>query len=111
MRRILIENARRKQRLRHGGNHQKGALTPDQLAIEPPSDDILALDEALVELARIDPSKAEIENLRDFLGLARERVAQALDISPATARRNWIYAKSRLFRRILDSNCTFFFIF
>ena len=78
MRRILIENARRKQRLRHGGNHQKADLMPDELAIEPPTDDILALDEALVELAKTEPSKAEIVNLRYFAGLDLRLFSQSI---------------------------------
>ena len=100
MRRILIENARRKQRLKHGGNLQKSDLTPDELAIESPTDDIFALDEALTELARTEPDKAEIVKLRYFAGLTLEQAAKVLDVSPATANRYWVYAKAWLFRRI-----------
>jgi RNA polymerase sigma factor (TIGR02999 family) len=100
MRRILIENARHKQRHRHGGNHQKADLTPDELAIEPPTDDIIALDEALTELAETDPNKAEVVKLRYFAGLTLEQTAEVLNVSPATAKRYWVYAKAWLFRRI-----------
>jgi len=100
MRRILIESARRKQRLRHGGNHQKVDLIPDDLAIEPPSDDLLALDEALTELAEKDVAKAELVKLRYFAGLTLEQASQVLDISPSTAQRYWVYAKAWLFRRV-----------
>ena len=100
MRRILIENARRKKRLKHGGNHQKADLTPEELAIDSPAEDILALDEALAELAKTDPDKAEIVKLRFFAGLTLAQAAQVLDISPTTANRHWVYAKAWLFRRI-----------
>jgi len=102
MRRILIENARRKQRLRHGGDRQKADLSPDDLAIEPPADNIIALDEALTDLAKTEPSKAEVVKLRYFAGLTLEQAAQVLDISPATAKRHWVYAKAWLFRRIQE---------
>ena len=102
MRRILIENARRKQRLRHGGDCQKVDLPQDALAIEPPSNNLLALDEALTELEKVDPTKAELVKLRYFAGLTLEQAAQALDISTATAQRYWVYAKAWLFRRISD---------
>ena len=100
MRRILIESARRKQRMRHGGNHQQVDLLPDDLAIEPPSDDLLALDEALTELAEKDVAKAELVKLRYFAGLTLEQAAQVLDISPSQAQRYGVYAKAWLFRRI-----------
>jgi RNA polymerase sigma factor (TIGR02999 family) len=100
MRRILIENARRKQRLRHGGKQEKVDLSEVALAIEPPSEDLIVLDKALTELAKIDQSKADIVKLRYFAGLTLEQAAEALDISPSTAQRRWIYAKAWLFRRI-----------
>ncbi len=100
MRRILIENARRKQRHRHGGDLQRADLTPDELAIAPPTDDLLALDEALSELAETDPNKAEVVKLRYFAGLTLEQAAQVLDVSPATAKRYWVYAKAWLFRKL-----------
>jgi RNA polymerase sigma factor (TIGR02999 family) len=100
MRRILIENARRKKRLRHGGDLKQADLVPGDLAIEPPAGDLLALDEALTELADKDPPKAEVVKLRYFAGLTLEQVAQALDISPATAKRHWVYAKAWLFRKM-----------
>jgi len=102
MRRILIESARRKQRLRHGGDLQKADLIADDLAIEPPADNIIALDEALTELTKTDPNKAEVVKLRYFAGLTLEQVAQALDISPATAKRHWVYAKAWLFRKMQE---------
>lgn len=100
MRRILIDNARRKQRLRHGGEQEKVDLNEIVLAIEPPSEDLIVLDKALTELAEIDQSKAEIVKLRYFAGLKLEQAAEALNISPSTAQRRWVYAKAWLFRRI-----------
>ncbi len=100
MRRILIENARRKQRLRRGGGREKVDLKSEDLAIEAPSDDVIALDEALTELTEIDRAKAELVKLRYFAGLTLEQAARILDISPATAKRNWTYAKAWLYGRI-----------
>ena len=100
MRRILIENARRKQRLRHGGGHQKVDLNNEGLAIEAPSDDLIALDEALTKLAEVDKAKAELVKLRYFAGLTLEQAARLLNMSPATAKRQWMYAKAWLYGRI-----------
>ena len=71
MRRILIDNARRKQRLKRGGGQQKVSLKDAELAIEGPSDDLIALDEALVKLASIDKEKADLVKLRYFAGLTK----------------------------------------
>lgn len=100
MRRILIENARRKQRLKRGGEFQKAEMFDDNLAIEPPSDDLVALDEALTELASTDNIKAELVQLRYFAGLTLDEAAQVLEISPTTAKRHWSYAKAWLYRKI-----------
>ena len=100
MRRILIENARRKQCFRHGGNRRRVGLPEDGLAIESPSEDLLALDEALTELEAHDKAKADLVKLRYFAGLTLEQTAQALNISTATAQRYWVYAKAWLFRRM-----------
>lgn len=100
MRRILVENARRKQRLRHGGRQEKVDLNEVALAIEPPSEDLIALDKALTELSEIDQSKADIVKLRYFAGLTLEQAAEAQGISPSTAQRRWVYVKAWLFRRI-----------
>ena len=100
MRRILIESARRKQNLRQGGKHQKVDLIGEDLAIEPPSDNLLALDEALTELAQTEPDKAEIVKLRYFAGLTLEQIAEVLGISTATTERHWVFAKAWLFRKM-----------
>lgn len=98
MRRILVENARRKRSLRHGGGLQRVDL--DEAAITEPdervADDLIALDEALAKFARIDPLKADLVKLRYFGGLTIQQAAQALNISHATAERHWDYARSWL---------------
>jgi RNA polymerase sigma factor (TIGR02999 family) len=100
MRRILIDNARRKRSGRHGGRLQQVDLEADDLAIDGPSEDILALDEALSGLAQIDPAKADLVKLRFFAGLTLEQAAQMLDLSPTTAKRHWRFAKAWLYSRI-----------
>jgi len=100
MRRILIENARRKQRLKRGGEFQKAEMHDNCLAIEPPSDDLIALDEALTELANTDRVKAELVKLRYFAGLTLDEAALVLEISPTTAKRHWSYAKAWLYKKI-----------
>jgi RNA polymerase sigma factor (TIGR02999 family) len=101
MRRILVENARRKRRLRHGGAAQRVELAADLLASEQGSlDDVLAVDEALDHLAASDSSTAQLVKLVFFAGLTMEQAAQALSIAPRTAYRNWAYARAWLFRRL-----------
>jgi RNA polymerase sigma factor (TIGR02999 family) len=103
MRRILVENARRKQRLRYGGGHQRVALDDAHPAIEEPSDNLVAMDEALGRLAEEDPVKAELVKLRYFAGLTIEQAAKMLEISRATADRYWSYARAWLFHEINKS--------
>ena len=100
MRRILVDNARRKQRLRHGGNRQRVDLDDACTAIEGPSDDLIALDEALAKFAVEEPVKADLVKLRYFAGLTIEQAAEILEISLATAQRYWSYARVWLFHEI-----------
>ena len=100
MRRILVEHARRKQRPKHGGDCQRVDLSEEDLLVSVPCDDLIALDEALTKLAEIDNAKAELVKLRYFTGLTLEQAAEALNISPATAKRHWTYAKAWLYGRI-----------
>jgi len=97
MRRILIDNARRKKSLKHGRGHKKANLDDAELAIEEPSEDIIALDEALAKLTVEDPVKANLVKLRYFAGLTIEQAAEVLGISRATADRYWSYARVWLF--------------
>jgi RNA polymerase sigma factor (TIGR02999 family) len=102
MRRILVDNARRKRRAKHGGDRQRIAL--DELAV--PADDraeeLLALDEALTQLAAQEPVKAQVVQLRYFAGLSLEETAACLDISPATAKRYWTVARAWLYAALAD---------
>ncbi len=102
MRRILVENARSKRRLKRGRGRQR--LDLDQLTAgsDPASDDLLALDEALTKLAIQEPSKAELVRLRYFAGFTIDEAAELLGISRATAKRNWAYARAWLFAEISD---------
>jgi RNA polymerase sigma factor (TIGR02999 family) len=99
MRRILVENARRKQRPKHGGDLHKVAA--DDVAAPKPDDDLVALDEALVVLAAEDPVAAKVVELRYFAGLGHEEVAAALNITVYEARQKWTYARAWL-RQTLD---------
>jgi RNA polymerase sigma factor (TIGR02999 family) len=94
MRRLLIDNARRKQAQKRGGGLQRHPL--DGLAAPEPDAELLALDEALHQLAAKDPEKAKLVELRYFAGLTGEQAAQVLGISPTTADRHWAYARAWL---------------
>ena len=96
MRRILIDHARQKRRLRHGGGRGRVSLSEAEPAAEVPADELLALDEALDRFAAVDPVKAELVKLRYFAGLSEEEAAAALGISRATASRYWTYARAWL---------------
>ena len=98
MRRILVESARRKQRLRHGGQLDRVDLDAVELPLPMPDDDLLALDEALDRLAMVDTRAAEVVKLCFFVGLTQEQAAQELGISLATAERLWSFARAWLFK-------------
>src|SRR5262249_16440898 len=96
MRRILVENARRKKRCKHGGHLQRPAPAGHDVPVEPPPDQILALDTALTQLAAEDPAAAQVVQLRFFAGLTIEQAADQLGVSRATAYRQWAYARAWL---------------
>jgi RNA polymerase sigma factor (TIGR02999 family) len=100
MRRILVEAARRKSRLRHGGGLARHDIDDIEPAAPEPAEDLLALDAALARLAARDPVKAELVKLRHFAGLTVDQAAEALGISPATADRYWSYARAWLHAEI-----------
>ena len=102
MRRILVERARRKGRLKHGRGHARVDLDSGCLVSAAPSLDLLALDEALSRLAATEPGKAELVKLRFFAGLTMPEAAAALDISLATAERYWTFARSWLYAELAD---------
>jgi RNA polymerase sigma factor (TIGR02999 family) len=100
MRRILVENARRKRSLKQGGGRAREEFDEARLAAPEPVEDLLALDEALDKLATTDPVKAELVKLRYFAGMTIEEAATALGISNATAKRYWTYARTWLYQEI-----------
>ncbi len=100
MRRILIEKARRKRRLKRGGQLKRIDLEHVELTLDGPSDDLIALDEALAKLALEHPEKAELVKLRYFAGLTVNEAAKLLGISTSTADRHWTYARAWLFREL-----------
>jgi RNA polymerase sigma factor (TIGR02999 family) len=102
MRRILVENARRKSRLKHGRQGQRVDLDSGCLVSPAPSLDLLALDEALSRLAEAEPAKAELVKLRFFAGLTMPEAA-TLDISLATAERYWTFAKLWLYAELSEN--------
>lgn len=100
MRRILVENARRKKRLKRGGDQARVEVEMGEIAAPEIHEDLLALDEALAKLAGIDRSAAEIVQLRYFAGLSLPDAAKLMGISPRTADRLWAYARAWLQREI-----------
>jgi RNA polymerase sigma factor (TIGR02999 family) len=102
MRRILVENARRKRSRKKGGNMTRQELDEVALTAPEPVEDILALDEALDRLAAKDPVKAELVKLRYFAALTNAEAAAALGISTATADRYWAYARAWLHQELAD---------
>ena len=96
MRRILVENARRKAAIKAGGGRERVELAEAELAITGPRLDLLALDEALAGLEAKDKRKADLIKLRFFAGLTVEQAAQALGISTSTADNDWAYARGWL---------------
>ena len=96
MRRILVEQARRKGRVRHGGDLQRIELQEVAAARVPDADTILAVDEAVARLAESEPETAEVVKLHFFAGLTLEETADALQISRATVYRHWAYARASL---------------
>jgi RNA polymerase sigma factor (TIGR02999 family) len=97
MRRILIEAARRKQAEKHGGGRSLHSLDEVEVTTATPSEDVLALDEALRKLEAIEPVHAQLVKLRYFAGLSVDDAASALGISRATANRHWSFAKVWLY--------------
>ncbi len=100
MRRILVDQARRKSRIRHGGQHQR--VEPDVLdfAIEAPNDDILAIEKALITLEAQDPRKGQIVNMRYFARMSTEETAEALGISVSTVEREWRFCRRWLYAEL-----------
>jgi RNA polymerase sigma factor (TIGR02999 family) len=100
MRRILIDNARRKNYLRHGGGAERVPLGALELATGMEDEQLLALHEALDHLAEHDAEKAQVVKLRFFAGLTNEQAAKVLGVSEPTVKRHWAYARAWLFREM-----------
>jgi RNA polymerase sigma factor (TIGR02999 family) len=100
MRQILINRAHRKQAEKHGAGRRRQELIDAVLASEPPPERLLALDEALKRLEEIDPRKAKVVMLRYFAGLNIECTAKSLNLSPATVKRDWQFARTWLHREM-----------
>ena len=103
MRRILIDNARRKSARRHGGGQKRLDIAEVEFAAPGKEDELLAMNEALEKFAVVDPRKAELVKLRYFAGLTIEESAQILGISAQTAKRWWAFARAWLFQSIEES--------
>lgn len=103
MRHILVDAARRKARVKHGGEWQRLDLDTLEFAVDAQPESLLAVHEALEEFAREDPEKAELVKLRFFGGLPLSQAAAALGWSVATAKRHWAFARAWLYRRISAS--------
>jgi RNA polymerase sigma factor (TIGR02999 family) len=102
MRRILVEQARRKRSLKRGGGWRRVDLDSGCAISDSPSLDLIALDEALAKLAVNHPDKADLVKLRFFAGLTMPEVAAALDMSLATAERNWAFARGWLYAELAE---------
>jgi RNA polymerase sigma factor (TIGR02999 family) len=104
MRRILVDRARCKGRLRHGGGRRQIEMPENLFAEEESESEILAVEEALEQFAREDPDSAELVRLHVFAGLTIEETAGILEMSVRTAYRNWQYARAWLYRRLSSSD-------
>ena len=103
MRRIMVENARRKKRLKRGGQMERLDVDAVEIPSPMPDDDLLAMDEALNRLAETDPRAAQLVNLCFFVGLTQAAAARELGISVSTAERTWAFARAWLFREMQNA--------
>jgi len=106
MQQILIDNARRKQRLKHGANQAGEELHESRIAMSAPSEELLAVNDALATLAREDSQAAEVVRLRYFVGMTVPEIAAALDLAPRTVDRHWAFARAWLKRTIRAGELT-----
>lgn len=103
MRRILIDRARRKLRLRHGGNLERVDMVGKELAAPEPDEQLLAVHEVLTNFAKDHPVEAEVVKLRYFVGMTNEETAQALGVSIGTVKNHWMFARAWIFNEIKNS--------
>ncbi len=102
MRDIIVEEARRKASLKRGGDRKRVEMDDDDMAIQPPSEDVLTVDEMLKQLETDDPRKGQVVNLRYFVGLTTEETAAALGVSTTTVERDWRYIRAWLRTRLAE---------
>ncbi len=104
MRRILIDRIRYKQRIKRGGNHQRIDWEQAEAAIAAPTDEdqLIAIDEAVDKLAKVDPDSAELVKLRFFVGLTLDEIAELRGVSTRTVTRQWAYARAWLTQRLTE---------
>jgi RNA polymerase sigma factor (TIGR02999 family) len=102
MRRILVEHARRKTRLKHGGGQQRLNIEDLQLAETPPDEKILMVEDALEQLERSNPERARVVVMKFFAGMTNKEVADMLDIGERSVDRHWVCAKAWLFQKLQD---------
>jgi RNA polymerase sigma factor (TIGR02999 family) len=103
MQQILIDIARRKQRLKHGANQVGEELHESRIAMSVPSEELLAVNDALATLALEDPEAAQVVRMRYFVGMTVPEIAAALDMAPRTVDRHWAFARAWLKRTIRTS--------
>jgi RNA polymerase sigma factor (TIGR02999 family) len=103
MQQILVDNARRKQRVKHGANLVGEELHESRIAMSIPSEELLAVNDALAALALEDPEAAELVRMRYFVGMTIPEIAAALDLAPRTVDRHWAFARAWLKRTIRSS--------
>jgi RNA polymerase sigma factor (TIGR02999 family) len=104
MRRILVERARHYRRIKHGAGSEHVELDEMLLRTDPGLTDVIAIDEALAQLELADPRKAQVVTLRYFAGLSVDETAAAMDLSPATVKNEWAFARAWLFRMLNPSD-------
>ncbi len=104
MRRVLVDNARRKLRLKRGGGVQPIELEANELTGSLPDPDLVTLDEALTQLAQVDKEAADLVNLRFFGGLTQAQAAEQLNISRSSADRSWVFARAWLYQYLRPSD-------
>ncbi len=105
MRRILVENARRKKRLKRGGDLERVNLDSVEIPSPMPDEELLAMDEALDRLAEVDSRTAEVVKLCFFVGLTQDQAAKELNVSISTVERTWAFARAWLFREMRRVGC------
>jgi RNA polymerase sigma factor (TIGR02999 family) len=106
MRRILVENARRKQRLKQGGNLERVDVEEVEIPAPMPDDDLLAMNDALDRLTALEPHAAEVVKLCFYVGLTQAQAAEHLGVSVARAERLWAFARAWLFQEIEKSRAS-----